>query len=400
MSSPRRWPPALRFVVLVGVGSFFADFVYEGSRSVVGPYLATLGAGALAISVTAGLGEFLGYGLRLVSGPWADRTGRHWAIAIAGYVLQMTVVPLLALARTWPVAALLVVLERVGKATRNPPRDAMLSHAGDEIGQGWAFGLHEALDQAGATLGPLAVALVLLVDHHHYRVAFALLAIPAAVQLAFVAAARVTYPRPAELSSASARLAAPEGVPRTFWVYLGAAALIGAGFADFPLIAYRFERAGVVAPDMVPVFYAVAMAVGGVGSLLVGRLVDRRGFRVLLPLTVVGAAYAPLVFLGRFWAGLAGAVLWGLGTGVQESVIPALVGRMVAPDRRSSAFGLFTGVYGVAWFAGSVVIGLAAGVSFGLVVAFCLVSEAASLPLLVAAVRRASSASGRDAASA
>ena len=203
MSAPRRWPPALRFVVLVGVGSFFADFVYEGSRSVVGPYMATLGAGALAISVTAGLGEFLGYGLRLVSGPWADRSGRHWAIAIFGYVLQMTVVPLLALARTWPVAALLVVLERVGKATRNPPRDAMLSHAGDQIGQGWAFGLHEALDQAGATFGPLAVALVLLVDHHHYRVAFALLAIPAAVQLALVAAARVTYPRPAELSPAT-----------------------------------------------------------------------------------------------------------------------------------------------------------------------------------------------------
>jgi MFS family permease len=153
--------PALRFVLLVGVMSFFADFTYEGSRSVIGQYLATLGAGALAISAITGLGEFLGYGLRLVSGRAADRSERHWPITIGGYVLQMSVVPLLALAGSWPVAAVLIVLERVGKATRNPPRDAMLSHAAQEMGFGWGFGVHEALDQFGAMFGPLAVALVL-----------------------------------------------------------------------------------------------------------------------------------------------------------------------------------------------------------------------------------------------
>ena len=76
-------------------------------------------------------------------------------------MLQMTVVPLLALAGNWQVAALLVILERVGKATRNPPRDAMLSHAAKQIGYGWGFGVHEALDQLGALIGPLALALIL-----------------------------------------------------------------------------------------------------------------------------------------------------------------------------------------------------------------------------------------------
>jgi MFS family permease len=130
--------PALKFVLLVGVMSFFADFTYEGSRSVIGPYLGTLGAGALAISVISGLGEFLGYGLRLFSGRSADRTGRYWPITISGYVVQMAAVPLLALAGNWEVAALLIIAERIGKATRNPARDAMLSHAAKEMGYGWA----------------------------------------------------------------------------------------------------------------------------------------------------------------------------------------------------------------------------------------------------------------------
>lgn len=383
-----RGSAALRFVVVVGVMSFFADFTYEGSRSMVGQYMGMLGAGALAISMVSGFGTLLGYGLRLLSGPGADRTGKYWPITIAGYVLQMSVVPLLALAGSWEVAAVLIVAERVGKAIRNPPRDAMLSHAAEEIGYGWAFGLHEALDQFGATFGPLFVALMLLVFHHDYKVAFALLAVPAVIELSLLAVARLSYPNPSELSAGKAKLTTTDRMPRAFWVYLGAAALVGAGFADFPLIAYHFERSRIVSTELVPVFYAVAMAVGGAGSLVFGRLFDRFGMKLLVPLTLLSAVYAPLVFLGGFWAGLAGVVLWGVGTGVQESIIPAAVARMVSRDRRASAFGIFTGGYGVAWFAGSTVIGVLFGVSLPVVVVFAMVSEVAALPFFVAAARR------------
>ena len=383
-----RGSAAFRFVVVVGVMSFFADFTYEGSRSMVGQYMGMLGAGALAISMVSGFGTLLGYGLRLLSGPGADRTGKYWPITIAGYVLQMSVVPLLALAGSWEVAAVLIVAERVGKAIRNPPRDAMLSHAAEEIGYGWAFGLHEALDQFGATFGPLFVALMLLVFHHDYKVAFALLAVPAVIELSLLAVARLSYPNPSELSAGKAKLTTTDRMPRAFWVYLGAAALVGAGFADFPLIAYHFERSRIVSTELVPVFYAVAMAVGGAGSLVFGRLFDRFGMKLLVPLTLLSAVYAPLVFLGGFWAGLAGVVLWGVGTGVQESIIPAAVARMVSRDRRASAFGIFTGGYGVAWFAGSTVIGVLFGVSLPVVVVFAMVSEVAALPFFVAAARR------------
>ena len=203
--------PALRFVLLVGVMSFFADFTYEGSRSVIGPYLGTLGAGALAISVISGLGEFLGYGLRLFSGRGADRTGRYWPITIGGYVVQMAAVPLLALAGNWEVAALLIIAERVGKATRNPPRDAMLSHAAREMGYGWGFGVHEALDQFGAMFGPLLVALILAVSQHDYQLAFAALAVPGVITLSLVLVARRFFPRPA--ARAIRAEAAPAGRP-------------------------------------------------------------------------------------------------------------------------------------------------------------------------------------------
>ena len=280
--------PALKFVVMVGIMSFFADFTYEGSRSITGPYLGMLGAGAFAISVISGAGEFLGYNIRMFSGRGADRTGRYWPITIGGYILQMSVVPLLALAGNWQVAALLIIAERIGKGIRNPPRDAMLSHAAKDIGYGRAFGVHEALDQFGALFGPLLVALILALNHHDYKIAFAALAVPAAIMLSLLAVARLLYPRPQDLAPGPAPVTT-QGLPRVFWVYVGGAALAAAGFADFPLIAYHFQNAGTVSPALTPVFYAVAMAVSGTGSLILGRVFDRAGIGVLIPLTVVAA---------------------------------------------------------------------------------------------------------------
>jgi predicted MFS family arabinose efflux permease len=390
-SRVRRASPALKFVLMVGVMSFFADFTYEGSRSVIGPYLGTLGAGALTISVIGGLGEFLGYGLRLFSGRSADRTGRYWPITISGYVVQMAAVPLLALAGNWEIAALLIIAERVGKATRNPARDAMLSHAAKEMGYGWGFGVHEALDQFGAMFGPLLVAVILATSQHDYQLAFAALAVPAVITVSLVLVARHFFPRPQDLSAGPAAVTT-SGLPNVFWIYLIAAGLVAAGFADFSLISFHFSQAHVVSAPIVPVFYAVAMAVSGTGSLLFGRLYDRAGIGVLIPLTVGAAAYAPLVFLGSMWTALAGMSLWGLGMGVQESIVPAAVAPMVSPDRRASAYGLFTGIYGTGWILGSVIIGVLFDVSLGAVTAFAIACQVAAVPFLVVARRRMAAA--------
>lgn len=378
---------ALRFVVLIGVLSFFADFTYEGSRSILGPYLAALQASGTIVGVVTGFGELLGYGLRLVSGRLADSTGKFWPITIFGYIVQMAAVPALALTRSWPAAAALIILERVGKAIRNPPRDVMLSHAAKQAGgYGWAFGVHEALDQFGAMFGPLLVA-ILLARHASYHQAFAVLLVPAAINLSLVLLARWLYPRPQDMETTPPTVQG-KGLPRIFWVYLAGAALVAAGFADYPLLAYHLSRTDVAAGDWIAIFYAVAMAVSGTGSLVFGRLFDRFGFAVLIGLTLLSALFAPLLLLGGFWAALAGAAVWGLGIGVHESIIPAAVAPMVPVERRASAFGLFTAGYGVFWFLGSAAIGILYDVSLPATIVFCVVAELAAVPLFIWVGRR------------
>lgn len=372
---------ALRFVLLIGIVSFFADFTYEGARSVTGPFMAVLGASGAVVGIVAGFGELLGYGLRLVSGRLSEKTQKFWPITLFGYLIQMAAVPLLALAGNWQWAALLIIVERVGKATRNPPRDVMLSHAAKQMGYGWGFGVHEALDQFGALFGPLAVAAV-LAHRGDYRTAFVVLIVPAAITYSLLVAARLLYPRPEELESHAPDVHSA-GLPRIFWIYLAGAALVAAGFADFQLIAYHFGKTNTIAEIWIPIAYSIAMAVSGVGSLFFGRMFDRIGIGVLVPLTIISALFSPLVFLGGFWPVIVGSALWGLGMGVHESIVPAAVATMVSVQRRPSAYGLFTAGYGVAWFVGSAVLGVLYDLSVAGVVIFSVTLQLAAVPVFV-----------------
>lgn len=372
---------ALKFVLLIGAVSLFADFTYEGSRSITGPFLLALGASGFVVGIVAGFGELMGYGLRLFSGRLSERTREFWPITIVGYLVQMAAVPLLALAGSLPVAAGLIVLERIGKAIRNPPRDVMLSHATRAMGMGWGFGVHEALDQSGALLGPLLVALI-LAHHGQYRLAFGTLLVPAAITILLLLVARFLYPHPENLEMQPQNIRTV-GLPRPFWIYLAGASLAAAGFADFQLIAFHFVKSGVAAKVWIPIFYSVAMAVSGAGSLVFGRLFDRFGIGVLVPLTLLTALFAPFAFLGGFWLALVGAALWGLGMGVHESIIPAAVATMVSVEHRPSAYGLFTGAYGIFWFAGSVAIGALYDHSIAGTIAFCMAVELTAIPFFL-----------------
>ena len=290
---------SLKFVILIGVVSLFADMTYEGARSITGPYLALLGASGTVVGIVAGLGELVGYGLRLVSGYLSDRTKSYWPITLFGYVINMLSVPLLALTGLWQSAAALIILERTGKAIRNPPRDAMLSHATKEIGHGWGFGLHEALDQTGAMIGPLIVSCVLYLNGS-YREGFAVLLVPALLALAVLLATRFIYPHPQDLEEISSDLEA-KGLSRQYWLYLGASGLIAAGYVDFPLIAYHFEKTQLApAASWIPIFYAIAMGADALAALLLGRLFDRVGLPLLIITSLACAFFAPLVFFGGF----------------------------------------------------------------------------------------------------
>ena len=376
----------LTFVLLFGAVNLFADMTYEGARSVNGPFLGMLGASGFIVGTVTGFGEFLGYTLRLVSGRWADASRLYWPITLAGYIVQMVAVPLLALSGSWSAAAVLILLERIGRATRNPPRDVMLAQAGEEIGRGWAFGVNEAMDQFGALIGPLCVAGI-LAWKGNFQAAFAFLAFPAIVTLLLVFGARFTFPDAGRIEK-EPQATRPRRYPPTYWWYCLGAGLVGFGFADYSLIAFHLSKTHIVANDWIPLFYAFAMGAGGLGSFIIGRLFDRVGLFVLLPVTIVVAVYAPLAFFGGFAVSLIGAILWGIGLGAHESVMQAAVAQMIPSERLGSAYGVFGAIFGVAWFAGSAALGALYDVSIGTTVALAVAAQLfAVVPITIAARR-------------
>ncbi|HVI08824.1 MAG TPA: MFS transporter [Candidatus Binatia bacterium] len=377
---------AFRFVLIFGIVNFFADMTYEGARSIVGPFLGYLGASATVVGFVAGFGEMVGFGLRSVFGYLADKTHKYWALAFLGYFVNMMAVPAMALAGNWPAAAALAVAERTGRAIRKPAVESMLSQAGESIGQGWVFGLNEALDQTGATLGPLLMAWVLY-RRGGYQHAFATLLISAVLCLAVLVVARILYPRPHELSTKPVRQFTGKGFSKNYWMYMAGAALIAAGFADFSLIAFHFQKSAVIPQGMVPVFYAVAMATGAISALIFGKLLDKIGMPIVFVAFGISAFFAPLVFLDGVQFGLIGMILWGIGMGAQDSCLKAVLAGMVPSQRRSTAFGVFDTAFGVAWFAGSAIMGLLYDKSIVALVVFSVVLQLAALPVLALANR-------------
>lgn len=377
---------ALNFVILLGIVSLFADMTYEGARSAVGPFLGMLGASAFAISVVSGGGELVGYGLRLWSGRLADRTHHYWAITFAGYALNLFAVPLLAFAGNWQVAAALVILERTGKALRTPARDAMLSYATKTTGRGWGFGLHEALDQGGATVGPLVLTVV-IAQNADYRRGFAALLIPALAALGTLALAWRLYPRPQDLEIPDVRLSTSAGFPKAYWVYLCGSALVAAGYADYPLLAYHFGRAGTVNLAWIPALYALAMGVDAIAAVIFGRWFDRSGVTVLVFSTVVSAGFALFGFGVRAEFAVLGTILWGIGMGAQESIMRAAIADMTSPARRATAYGVFNLAYGVAWFSGSALMGWMYAHSIAGLMAFSVAAQLLAIPCFIWATR-------------
>lgn len=377
---------AMKFILLLGLVSLFGDITYEGARSMTGPFLALLGASATAVGVVAGLGELIGYCLRLVSGFLTDKTRRHWLITLTGYFLNLVAVPLLALAGSWQFAALLIISERLGKAIRTPARDAMLSHATSRVGRGWGFGLHEAMDQIGALTGPLLIAAV-VTGTKNYRLGFGVLAIPAFLALVTLLTARLLYPNPRDFEPVSKKIEG-KGLPAPYWTYLTATALIAAGYADFALIAYHFKNAAIFPDNIIPLLYALAMGVDAVAALIFGRLFDRLGVITLIISTLLSSLFAPLVFLGGRQTATAGMILWGIGMAAQESVLRAAISEMVPSDKRGSAYGIFNTGYGLFWFLGSALMGVLYDRSVPALVGFSIAVQLSAIPALLITKKR------------
>src|ERR1700733_1368129 len=328
---------AFQFVLAMGIVNLFADLTYEGGGSINGAFLGTLGASAAAISIIAGAGEFLGYGLRVCSGYLADKTGRHWPLTFVGYTINLLAVPAMAFAGSWQAAAALVLAERVGRALRKPTVEAMLSYTTGKHGKGWVYAVNTALDEIGATVGPVVMAVVLLFTNS-YRFAYAVLLISAVLALLSLSAARLRFPMPSNFETGAT--AATQGFSVPYWLFMVAGACFAGGLMSYELLSFHLTTMKIATAISAPLLLAFATGSGVIASLVMGRCYDRFGLPVVLIAVILSALFTPLLFAGTFAMVIAAMPLLGIGYAVQDTLLKAIVAGALPQGRRHLAFGL------------------------------------------------------------
>jgi MFS family permease len=385
------------FVLAFGLVSLLADMVYEGARSIIGPYLATLGASATVVGLAAGAGEFIGYGMRVVSGYLVARGRRYWTWTIVGYALTVLSVPLIGATTALAPALLLYGSERLGKAVRSPAKDTLLSHAASQTGRGTAFGVHQAMDQLGAVLGPLILAAILAQREGDYQLAFASLAVPGVLVMILLFWLRFRVPDPEAYEVAAEAESVPDAptdeppgrarLPRWLWEYVFVVGVMSCGVASFPLLAFHAQTTGLLTEPQVPLLFAAAMLVDGASGPVVGRLYDRIGPRVLL-IVPIAASAAAVAFGDRAWMIWVGVAVWGAVNGVLDSTVKAVVAELIPSGQRSVAFGWLALVRGLGLLIAGGVLGVAYDADRTLVIWLVVVINAAALATLWRVLRR------------
>ncbi len=362
---------AFQLIFFFGLISLFGDIVYEGARSVNGPYLKTLAANAAMVGLITGIGEFAGYALRLVSGYFADKTKAYWVFTFLGYGMIIAV-PMLMFTGTWQVAAVLMVAERVGKGLRAPAKDSIVSSAAKRVGTGKGFAIQEVMDQFGALIGPLIFAAYFTftgkaektaVDYAH---AYGLFWIPFALVMIFVVVAYFQVPDPSKLEPPKTAQE-PDKITRLFWIYNIFSFITAMGFISYAIMGFHFKSQNVISDAMIPIYYAVAMAVDGVAAYVIGSVYDKLkekhnhhggGLLSLILIPILSALIPFFAFTKSPALALVSAVLWGIVMGMHETIMKAAIADITPMRKRGTGYGIFNFGYGMAMLAGGYVAGL------------------------------------------
>ena len=402
----KRLSQAMLFIILFGIVSLFSDMTHEGASSIRGAYLSLLGASAATIGFISGLGELIGYSMRYVFGKLTDRTKRYWPMTIAGYVLDIVAVPLLALVgeHGWIAACALLVVQRMGKAIKKPAKDTIMSFAASQEGVGKSFGLQEVLDQIGAFIGPVLIYLVMLfktdgTTYEVYSTCFAFLAIPGAITIILLIVTRCKFPNP-EHFEPEPKEYIPFKMKKEFILYIAGISLFAFGFIDYSIIIMHVshtystlasclsETSSLVNTGTLPLLYAGAMLVDAVAALIFGMMYDKNGVKALVWSTVISAPFAVFVFaFNSVPMLLVGIALWGVGMGAQESILKAAVTSMVPKTSRATGYGIFECSFGAFWFLGSWLMGVLYDASIPAMIAVSVAAQLAAIPLYIASAK-------------
>ncbi len=340
---------AYKAIILFGSVSLAGDIIYEGARGITPSFLELLGASAFIVGITFGLSEFINFTLRLISGVIADKTRSYWQLYAIGYLLIISI-PLIGFTRILWLVIILILIERTAKAFRSPARDTLLSIISKEVGAGKTFGLHELMDQIGATIGPAFLGIILLITSN-YTLAFSSLFIPYVALLILVINIFSKLKNKTEkilgetTSSQSSLKELITEMPLSFKIYTLAVTINTVGLLHWSLILYRTT---IITSGWIAAFlYTLIQATDAASAPLSGYLYDKYGKIVLTIPFILSIIPTILTLLGGFEKLILAGIFFGIVYGMQESIYRAAVSDLVPLDKRGTAYGIFNAFYGL-----------------------------------------------------
>jgi len=376
-------------IIIFGIISMMGDVVYESARSANSQYLNLLSISAVQVGLVFGIGEFLGYFLRLVAGVLSDKSGKHWIFMFLGYGMLL-VVPLMGFTMKWNILVVLILMERIGKALRNPAKDTILSGvAENQAGVGFAFGLQEALDQIGAFIGPLIFTMVFYFSGKNgiaqYQFGYKSLFIPFVILMLFLIYAYRRIKRDNLIPAVIKKNFHVEHLKPIFGIYTAFTFFCTLGFVNFSTVGYHLKANNLMSDGNITLLYSVAMVVDAATALLVGKAYDRLkiktgmrtgGLLVLMAIPFI-TLLLPFLTLSNSTVLIAiGMIVFGIVMGTHETVMRSAIADITPFDKRGTGYGVFNASYGLALLGGAALMGLLYDRNMiGIIIAFTCITE-------------------------
>ena len=375
-------------VIGLGVVSFLTDVSSEAVFSVFAVFFTVFaGASAALLGVVEGLADFSASSLDYVSGWLSDRSGQRKSLAAVGYGFSALAKCFLIFANSISSLALFRVIERLGKSFRGPPRDAWLSDVAAEADRGYSFGVHKAMDKAGAVIGPLlAFALFAWLGQslRSFKILFigaAVLAALAVVALLFMKE-RSGTPHERDNIFKSWRTLSP-----AFKLYLLPAGIFSLAYFSFGFLLLKAYLVGFSVGGII-LLYALFNSAFVAASIPVGRLGDRIGRArvIMLGYLVYAIMAAGFLFASARWEIIVLFAVFGVFYAIDEAQSKAFIADLEV-ERRGSAIGLYNFTTGLIYLPASVIAGwlwtmnpafafvLAAAVALAALVVFALIKD-------------------------
>ncbi|CDZ75091.1 Major Facilitator Superfamily [Peptoniphilus sp. ING2-D1G] len=392
-----RFTPAVLVIIIFGIISMLGDVVYESARSANSQYLSLLGISATNVGLVFGIGEFLGYALRLFSGVMSDKSGKHWVFMFIGYGMLL-VVPFMGGTMNWNILVVLILMERIGKALRNPAKDTLLSGiAENQVGVGFAFGLQEALDQIGAFAGPLIFTAIFYLTGKNgiaeYQLGYQLLILPFIALMLFLFYAYKKIQRNHLLPAIAQKDLHKEQLKPVFWTYTAFTFFCTLGFVNFSTIGYHLKANKLMSDGNITLLYSFAMLVDAVVALLVGKAYDRLkmksgkktgGILILAAIPFITLLLPLLTLSNSKIFIIIGMTIFGIIMGIHETIMRSAIADITPFNKRGTSYGVLNTAYGLALLGGAALMGLFYDLNqTGLIIVFTCVAEFIAIILYI-----------------